>query len=243
MNDFHAAVVDLLFPSYCTVCSKNVSIKENYLCADCIEKLHNYDSQCEVCASTLIDDICHFCEGRAVFFDKNMSLFAYNDHLQKIIYGLKFEKKERLALFFGKGAWDFIVSDEDLMHLIDNVVVVPVPMHRRKLRKRGFNQSELIAQELAKRGKLLMQKPLYVKRAQEAQKNMAYEDRFVNTIGQFAVKKRAQLKDKSILLVDDVFTTGATVNECARVLKKDGAHRVFSLTMGRTIIKKLENLR
>lgn len=115
-----------------------------------------------------------------------------------------------------------------------------VPMSGKKKYKRGFNQSEIIAKRISERIKIPIKKTMIESPSAESQREQSYENRFLNAIGRYKVIEEAGLDGKSILLIDDVFTTGATINECARILKNSGVKSIFSLTLARTGIKRLE---
>ncbi|MBN2401082.1 MAG: ComF family protein [Spirochaetes bacterium] len=126
--------------------------------------------------------------------------------------------------------------------LID--VVTCVPINRKKKAERGFNQSEVIARELAKNIQKAYHPFLREKHNYKTQRKLGYRDRFLNILGRYAVKNpdlnRKYIKGKKIIIIDDVFTTGATINECARILKSFGADRVYSLTIARADIKRVD---
>ena len=125
------------------------------------------------------------------------------------------------------------------------VMVVPVPLHARKLRQRGFNQSELIARAAIKQdamklesGRGLMELHLGIlerRRETQSQTGLTRHQRRENIRGSFAVARPEELAGREILLVDDVFTTGTTVSECARVLRRAGASKIYVATVARTL--------
>jgi ComF family protein len=121
-----------------------------------------------------------------------------------------------------------------------SLAVVPVPLHARKLRQRGFNQSELIAQHAIKLGGgsgrlVLHSRVLERRRETQSQIGLTRHQRRENLRGAFAVARPEEIAGREILLVDDVFTTGTTVSECARVLRRAGASKVFVATVARTL--------
>jgi len=116
-------------------------------------------------------------------------------------------------------------------------LVLPVPLHSTKLRQRQFNQAKLLAEPLAKRfSKRLGHRVLVKIKGSVAQVNLSRRQRLKNIRGCFKVKHTHLLKNKNILLVDDVLTTGATIGECARVLSQAGANRIEVLTLARSVL-------
>jgi len=119
------------------------------------------------------------------------------------------------------------------------ILVVPVPLHRRKLRQRGFNQAELITRAALKQigGERFALKPGILQRRRETQSQIGLtrHQRRENMRGAFAVAKPDAVRGRDILIVDDVFTTGTTVSECARILRRSGASKVYVATVARTL--------
>ena len=117
-------------------------------------------------------------------------------------------------------------------------LIIPVPMHRRKLRSRGYNQAALLAQLLGEQtGSRVLVSALRRVRNDKAQMELDRKERLRNVRSAFAISNKIEklLKGRSVLLIDDVVTTGATINECARVLKKSGASKVQATTVARTL--------
>lgn len=140
----------------------------------------------------------------------------------------KFQGRKRLHKKLGNLAYREI-SEENL----DYDLVASVPMNRAKKWKRGYNQSELIARELARRTGKKYGSILVERHGSRAQKELRYNERFLNILDRYRVKKKSAVEGRRILLIDDVITTGATINECARVLRLKGAAEVYSLTIAR----------
>ncbi|MBI3754617.1 MAG: ComF family protein [Deltaproteobacteria bacterium] len=145
------------------------------------------------------------------------------------IHRFKYNGKTSLAKPLGR-----IMTDEFLANNYD--LIVPVPLHKTRLTERGFNQSLFLAREIAAIYNLPIDY-LNLKRIRptDPQINLRGADRIANVRGAFAVEKAAVFKDKKILLIDDVYTTGATVTECSNILKKAGAKAVSILTLARVV--------
>ena len=150
---------------------------------------------------------------------------------------MKYDRVRPAASVLGRMLAEAI---EDLKPLFGGpVLVLPVPLHARKLRQRGFNQSELIARAALKLNPapelILAAGVLERRRETHSQIGLSRHQRRENMRGAFAVVKPAEVSGRDILLVDDVFTTGTTVSECARVLRKPGAAKVYVATVARTL--------
>lgn len=140
---------------------------------------------------------------------------------------LKYERMRALARPLGR------ILARNLPRDLAFDAIVPVPIHWRKLLVRGFNQSRLLASELARRTGIPVESPLQRAKHSAPQVGMSRAQRRRNVIGAFSVRKAASVEGRRYLLIDDVFTTGSTVNAAARALKKAGAARVSVLTLAR----------
>ena len=158
----------------------------------------------------------------------------YNDKTaRKAMYAFKFNKKENIGRFFAE---KMAITVKQVYYDIDFDIVTCVPMYVANKRKRGYNQSEIIAKELSDILKLPFEKDiLYSKRKKKAQHKIPISKRFNNVKDTFYTKKN--LNGETVLLVDDIKTSGATISECARILYKAGANRVYCIT---GLISKLE---
>ncbi len=121
-------------------------------------------------------------------------------------------------------------------------VVTSVPMNRKKFAARGYNQSELLAKSVSSAAGIPFLRLLREKGNSIPQREFSFAARYINVIDRYETLNNNKLIDKTILLIDDVFTTGATINECSRQLLNSGARAVFSLTVARSDLKKLENI-
>lgn len=228
-------VVDFFFPSYCVNCGQRISYKDNCLCKECIKNIDVIFDGCEVCSGELLDGHCAICDSRKIFFDKNIAIAEYNGVVKEILHSFKFNKRKRLHTHLSSLAFGKISCINDSID-----AVTSVPINKKKRWERGFNQSELIAKYISKKIKVDYVPHLKEKYNFKAQKKLGYRDRFLNILDRFIVKNEKRLKGKNILIIDDIFTTGATINECARILKSFGAEKVYSLTIARAAIKRVD---
>jgi len=219
-----------LYPLDCTcdVCGEELVANTRYrLCSDCMEKLpFAKGHRCLCCGVPLADesDYCNRCQYERGAFVKNRSPLVYEGETKKMIYSLKFAKKKYLAETLGA-----LMADEFLDCDMKADIIVFVPMTESEQKKRGFNQSELLANEVGKRLNIPVLPALVKIKDTKAQKELQGKDRASNLEGAFACVFE-QVKNRTILLVDDIFTTGATANECAKTLLKAKAREVNVLT-------------
>ena len=181
---------------------------------------------------------CELCQRTDPPYIKATAYGSYEGGLRELIHLLKYNQVRPAANVLGRMLADAI---EDLQPLFGNreVLMVPVPLHRRKLRERGFNQAELIAcaaLKLKRNARLRLNASLLERcRETQAQIGLSRHQRRENIRGAFVVSNSQELTGREILVVDDVFTTGTTVSECARVLRRAGASKVYVATVAHTL--------
>jgi len=181
---------------------------------------------------------CALCRRSEPPYVKATAYGSYEGGLRELIHLLKYEQVRPAANVLGRMLAEAI---EDLRPLFaEKPTVVPVPLHARKLRQRGFNQAELIARAARKlmpaEGRPELS-PGVLQRCRETQSQigLSRHQRRENMRGAFAVVKPEEIQGREVLLVDDVFTTGTTASECARVLRRAGASKIFVATVARTL--------
>jgi ComF family protein len=234
----HAAL-DLLFPPLCMSCRARL-LEPHALCAACwtaisfIEEPH-----CAACGMPFGIDpgsetLCGPCQAKPRDFARARSLLRYDDASKPLI--LTFKHSDRLDQAPGFARW---IERTGRSLLNETDLIVPVPLHRWRLWRRRYNQAAILAEALAR----LSSRPhdplvLERKRPTPSQgKMISAKARRRNVLGAFRVPpaKTARVKGRAVLLIDDVFTTGATLDACARALKRAGASRVDALTMARVV--------
>lgn len=209
------------------------------LCEVCWNKIeHNLPPFCRICGKHLPAKaqgqafICTDCQRSSYFFKKARSVCVYDGVIKDCIHLFKYKSKLSLVKPLGKLAVDFAHNFLD-MENID--LILPVPLASSKLRQRQFNQARLLAKSLSCAFSKELKDNLLIKiKPGVAQVNLSRQERLKNVRGSFKVKHQLLLKNKKVLLVDDVLTTAATANECARMLKEAGANRVDVFTLARS---------
>ena len=224
-----------LFPSRCVICHKTVD-KVIELCPDCYNSLPHNESCCMRCALPLPEDvsssvICGRCIKQTPVFDYAHSLFRYEDSVVGLVHQLKFGEKISHARSIGEMLWSKLCQTGEVPDCL-----LPVPLHDARLRQRGFNQSVEISRVVAKKSGIPIEYDAVVRhRRTPAQAGLDAKQRKRNIRGAFTVART--LKHRHVLIIDDVMTTGATVNELARILKKNDVTRVGVMTIARAPVK------
>ena len=167
------------------------------------------------------------CQDKTYGFACARSFAIYQGPLVPAVLLLKFEQIEPLGLWFARRLAE-VVASEHGRFAAD--VVVPVPLHRQRQRERGYNQAALISKPLAKRLRLLMRT-----KARPDKRILSLEERWESVRGAFAMRPGSQVDNLRVLSVDDVLTTGATLDACARALREAGAKSVVTLTVARAV--------
>ena len=232
-----SALIDVLFPRSCAGCGTEAGQEALYLCWDCLARISVIHSPfCRICGNPVegaVEDnfVCSSCIRKKPFFDIARSAAHYTGVLQCLIQDFKYHSAIWLSRDFAKL---MIACAKAYLSETDIDAVTSVPLYHAKERERSYNQAFLLAKEVTKYfHKPLVKNMLYRVRPTESQTHLTYSERAVNIKNVFAVKKANLVKGSSILLIDDVITTGATVNECSRVLKEAGAEKVSVLTLAR----------
>jgi ComF family protein len=239
-----------LFPSDCRLCGAPlVNISRLPVCEECLSAMRPISGGvCATCGERLVSPYafsnergeprCGLCRRLEPPFAKAAAYGSYDGGLRELIHLLKYEQVRPAANVLGRMLAEAI---EDLQPSFGvTVLLVPVPLHAGKLRQRGFNQSELIARATLKLKPagdrpVLKANVLERRRETQSQTGLTRHQRRENIRGAFVVTKPDEVRGREILLVDDVFTTGTTVSECARILRRAGASKVLVATVARTL--------
>jgi len=232
--------LDILFPPICLNCQKTIDDRNKLICEKCLSliKLNN-TFFCPVCRARLAENkkICHY--------DSQYLLAAagnYDDPvLQNLIHYFKYKYFKGLAPILGEIAVKYIGNclpsgdaPQGQKLKIENFIILPIPLHPAKERQRGFNQAKLIAEFLSNKLNLELIEPLKrVKNTEPQAKLKDQNKRIKNISGCFEIKNPEQVKHKNILLIDDVFTSGATINEAVKILKINGASKIITLVLAK----------
>ncbi|PQV65105.1 comF family protein [Abditibacterium utsteinense] len=234
------AFLDALFPPRCAGCTH---WSRAPFCSKCAPLLRPICAPlCDYCGApfdphAFSAPICAACRARAPHFGAARSAFHFDGPLRQAIHHLKYQQKSALAARLAPFLAQQLFEDATLKQFVPQLLV-PVPLHRTRLKTRGFNQSFLLASELGRLIDVETQEILRRTRDTAPQVELGRADRAKNVRGAFAVDAAKNLdaskwQGARILLIDDVFTTGATIGEAAKTLKLAGAGEICALTLGR----------
>ncbi len=233
----------MVFPAPCRVCDATLTNASRIpVCPACLNSFEPLSGAgCQTCGRPFVSDVavatgatqplCHLCRRDVYHFDRARSFAVYSDTMVRAIVLLKYHAVTPLGGWFASRLAEMVARDPEAFAAD---VVVPVPLHAMRLRERGYNQAELIARPLAKRLGLPLRPVLLVRTKPRPEKlKLTRKERWLTVRGAYAMRADTKIDKVRVLLVDDVFTTGATLDACARVLRQAGASRVVALTVAR----------
>ncbi len=240
----------VLFPSDCRICGLPLlNVSRLPVCPDCLAAIHPVQGKvCSICGERVlsvyadVDDgglrLCPVCRRLDRPFERAVSYGSYDGGLRELIHLLKYNGVRPAANVLGRMLANAIGALEPGFGQRP-VLVVPVPLFKGKRRQRGFNQSELIATAALKslpRDRFELATDVLIRtRPTDSQIGLTSHQRRENLRGAFAVPRKQEVTGREIILVDDVYTTGTTASECARILRRAGASKVWVATVARTL--------
>lgn len=219
-----------LFPPRCALCLRELPSLE-IICSACVASLPAFEGpRCQRCGESVDDpstDLCIKCGTRIHAVDRIFSLGPYRGDWGRLTRAFKFEHEMAVGRWLGERMATALIAESSES---DFSVITFVPMTRRDRNARGFNQAEILARIIAKQLNLPLIRLLTKNRETSLQSRLSASDRKTNLQGAFRLLPCDQ---EQVLLVDDIYTTGSTVEECARTLKRGGAQSVVAMTIAR----------
>lgn len=228
-------LIDLIFPKKCINCRKF----GEFICADCFAKIsYNQSFQCSVCFRGSVDGLTHpGCSNRYVL-DGAVSVVVYNGIVKKLIYQFKYKPNlSKLAGIIGELMTEGLSQNESFYRFVEEFepIIVPIPLSSKRLRERGYNHAELLASYVGQYFKLKMVRDVLIRtKDTKPQYKLNKEDRIRNIASAFAIREN-QKAPESVVIIDDIATSFATLKEAAKVLKRNGTRRVLGVTFAREI--------
>lgn len=233
-------LTDLIYPSLCILCKRHIapSEKKDQLCTACqVEISKNRPPFCCKCSRPLEDSthsFCKACQRTPFYFDQAWGVCLYNDTVRRLIHLFKYGNKTALRHHFAELIFLFVRTYKVNLNTFE--LIVPIPLHPVRLRERRFNQSQLIGQLISEKFHIPQSVNNLTRiRNTKNQALLSPKERWTNIQGAFRIKSSRVFHEKNILIVDDLYTTGATSSEAARVLKEAGAKKVTALTLAITV--------
>jgi len=230
MKRIVSSFLNWLYPDRCVFCQEIVKDCHEEYCESCISDVRIIDkSFCEKCGKLHKGDtgLCYDCRKHRHYFTQGRAMFVYDEPVKSSLFGLKFFKHTWIGRKYGLLLGRFFV-EQDLWE-VD--MIVPVPLHYGRRIERGYNQARIIADYMSPIIDVPVSHKLLSRvKATKPQKDLSDHKRHRNLINAFKVKGD-DARGKRVLLIDDIYTTGATIDGCAKVLKESGAVKVYFLTV------------
>ncbi|MFQ3549754.1 MAG: ComF family protein [Armatimonadota bacterium] len=220
--------LDLIYPPHCLVCGK---IGCDYFCEICKEKIHLIEPPtCTRCGSP-IEEYCRMCVPNQFEFNTAYCCAAYEGVMRDAIHIMKYNFQKVMCKPLGE-----IFADYAEDKSFDCDIIIPIPIHKKRYVERGFNQAELLARYVSRRIGIELETKILIKHKNTLhQTNLSKEEREANVKDCFSIKSNINLSGKHILLVDDVFTTGNTLNSASITLKTAGVKKITALCLARSV--------
>ena len=205
-----SAIADLIFPYKCVICHKENEI----ICQKCLKSLKPLP--------------CNIIEPRDGI-DKIYCYEAYTGNLKTVIQKLKFNKKQKIADILGEKMAEILKVN---LAGLENMILIPVPLHKKREKERGFNQSLLICKKISEKLNIpYLQDNIIRTKETKYMYRLSKKERFANVKQAFKIVNPESIKNKTVIIIDDIFTTGATISQIAKLLKKNGINKVIGATV------------
>lgn len=237
MTSLYKTAVEVLFPRRCPLCHEIVIPKDKKVCPDCFSKLRPIvEPCCKRCSKPIAipeQEYCYDCMKSEHHYERGFAVYVYEGTIKTSLMKFKFHGKQEYADFYIEQLIQYAGEPLKRLHLD---LILPVPLHPRKLRMRGFNQAQLLAQGVAAFLERPMNQHLLIRtKFTLPQKKLDDKERLHNLEQAFDLRlgtlPNSNLSGKRILLVDDIYTTGSTIEACTRILLKAGCAKVYFITV------------
>ena len=234
-------LLDWVYPPTCIACAQMIPMHQKQprhlgLCHHCQGLFEPIlPPHCQRCGQPVATALntCAACFGKTLHFTSSRGTFLYADVMQDLLRELKFRQNKKVAHSLGK-LWALHIGQD--INIAPNTTLVPLPLHPRKQRERGFNQAEILAKHIAPALNLTVENTLIRTIDTPPQSGLHPRERVENVANAFALAKGVDVAGKSYVLVDDIYTTGASLSECAKILLNAGAVGVDALCL--TVVEK-----
>lgn len=224
--------LNIVYPRRCPLCGEIVSKEDGKACSNCYKQLKKIsEPKCKCCGKsieTMEKEYCFDCDRKEFYFEMGFSLWDYSTKMKKSIAMFKYHNRQEYADFYGE---EFVKEFGERIIELEPDVLVPVPIHWTRYIQRGYNQAELIAKKIGDALNIPVVDDILVRtKKTTAQKNLDNKERSRNMEGAFAIGKQWKNQCsalKKVVIIDDIYTTGSTINTCAKLLREKGVAEVY----------------
>lgn len=236
-NNLIKAFVDIIYPRRCPVCGDIVAPRGELICSSCSTKLMQVEEpRCKRCSKSIDSEekeFCHDCETKNYHYVQGFALWIYDSHMKKSISDFKFHGKREYSDFYVD---EIVKKFHKNIQKIDPDVLVPIPIHKTKQQYRGYNQADILAQGIGK----AMDIPVITHLLQRdkktlPQKQLNDKERLKNLEKAFVFNDKENMKwgraIHKVILIDDIYTTGSTIEACTNILLQNGIEEVYFISL------------
>lgn len=226
-------VLDILYPGRCVMCDRVLRIRQRGICHRCVNiPEHIGEDFCMKCGKPVQEgtEYCQDCENKITSFEYGRSTFMYNRDMRKSITRFKYHGRQEYAAYYAQNMYE---QHREWIESLPLDAIIPVPIHEKRYRHRGYNQAQLLAMELGK----LTQLPVisdYLIRVENTlpQKELSALERVQNLRKAFKIQQSELYTNiKCVIIIDDIYTTGSTLEVCAQVMREAGVEKVYFLCL------------
>ncbi len=231
----YKSVLELIYPKRCPICEKIVIPKGAFICEECYGKLQwvnaPYCMKCGKPIESPYKEYCYDCENKNFHYEYGYGMWIYDENMRRSIVGFKYKNRREYAEFYVR---ELLSHYGEKIRRMDVDVIVPVPVHKKRYRKRGYNQAAILAKGLGAGLGIEVEENLLIRcKYTMPQKSLNDKERLHNLEKAFQINKKLKLKyeHKKVLLIDDIYTTGSTIEACTNVLLCAGIEKVFFVSL------------
>ena len=227
--------MDIVYPGRCPVCDNVLNFGcRDYICHECADKIKFVEEPyCKKCGKPIMDEnaeYCVDCQKKTFTYIYGRALFVYDRHMRRSIARFKYSGRREYARFYAKKLYE---RYNDWIQVIRPDAYIPIPVHRKRYNKRGYNQAEEIGDCLSELTDIPCMKNIVMRTKNTLpQKELSQIERKSNIEGAFFIKQASEemcQKLECVIIIDDIYTTGSTIEECAKVLKNCGVNKIYFL--------------
>ncbi len=234
INELWDGIINTIYPRRCPVCANALPLTQikELICKECKPKLtYISGSRCFKCGKPLEgenEEYCYDCTKKQHIYERGMAVWAYDEYIKKSMYLFKYHNQREYADFYGKEIARLYGRQ---IKMWDCQALIPVPLYKDKYKIRGYNQAFLIADRIGKELNIKVDDEILLRvKSTKAQKELDDKERYNNLKNAFQIGKN-DVQYKRVIVIDDIYTTGATIDSCAKVLKEAGVLKVYYLSV------------
>lgn len=225
-------VISMIYPKRCPLCGEIIKGNQKLACDSCYEELEYIEEpRCKCCSKAIEQEeseYCYDCNRKEFYFESGVALWNYSSQMKQSLAKFKYHNRREYGEFYGE---EFVKIYGDALMNLEPDALIPVPIHWTRYIKRGYNQAAVIANQIGKRLHIPVVEDLLIRTKKTiAQKHLDDKGRERNLQGAFAISekwKKIEHNMECVVIIDDIYTTGSTINTCAKILMQQGIKEIY----------------